>query len=107
FFSSRGRHTRVSRDGSSDVCSSDLAVRHDDGTLTATSRTGRVRVWSWAIAPLDSEQIFTGTTIEEYVEKAAELGGVHWFHNLRRSEERRVGKEARDRCAAGAVKDHS
>lgn len=59
------------------------AVRHDDGTLTATSRTGRVRVWSWGIAPLDSDQIFTGTTIEEYVEKAAELGGVHWFHNLR------------------------
>jgi hypothetical protein len=59
------------------------ATRHDDGTITATSRTGRVRVWSWAIAPLDSEQIHTGTTIEEYVDKAAELGGVHWFHNLR------------------------
>lgn len=59
------------------------ATRHEDGTLTATSRTGRVRVWSWAIAPLDSEQIYTGTTIAEYVEKAAELGGVHWYHNLR------------------------
>ena len=59
------------------------ATRLDDGTLTATMRTGRVRVWSWAIAPLDSEQVHTGTTIESYVEKAAELGGVHWFHNLR------------------------
>ena len=59
------------------------AARADDGTLSATSRTGRVRVWSWAIAPLDSEQVYTGTSIETYVEKAAELGGVHWFHNLR------------------------
>lgn len=59
------------------------AVRADDGTLSATARTGRVRVWSWGIAPLDEERIYTGTTIESYVEKAAELGGVHWFHNLR------------------------
>jgi hypothetical protein len=59
------------------------AVRAADGTLTATYRTGRVRVWSWAIAELDGDRIFTGTTIEAYIEKAAELGGVHWFHNLR------------------------
>lgn len=44
---------------------------------------GRVRVWSWAIAPLDSDIIHHGTTIEAYIEKAAELGGIHWFHNLR------------------------
>jgi hypothetical protein len=44
---------------------------------------GRVRVWSWAIAPVDSDVIYRGTTIESYVEKAAELGGIHWFHNLR------------------------
>jgi hypothetical protein len=59
------------------------AERHEDGSLTATRRTGRVRVWSWAIAPLDSEHVYTGTSIETYFEKAAELGGVHWFHNLR------------------------
>lgn len=60
------------------------ATRHEDGTFTATYRTGRVRVWSWAIAPLDEDDvIYTGTTIESYVEKAAQLGGVHWFHNLR------------------------
>jgi len=59
------------------------AVRAEDGTLTATARTGRVRVWAWAIAVVTSERIFTGTTIEEYVDKAAELGGIHWFHNLR------------------------
>ena len=59
------------------------ATRDAAGSLTATSRTGRVRVWSWAIAPLDSEHIYTGTSVESYVNKAAELGGIHWFHNLR------------------------
>lgn len=59
------------------------ATRDLDGNLSATMRTGRVRIWSWAIAPLDTDQVFTGTTIEGYVEKAAELGGIHWFHNLR------------------------
>lgn len=59
------------------------ATRADDGTLTATSRTGRVRVWAWAIAPVGEDVVYTGTTIQGYVEKAAELGGVHWFHNLR------------------------
>jgi DNA polymerase type B, organellar and viral len=59
------------------------ATKHADGTYTATYRTGRVRVWSWAIAPLDEDVIYTGTTIESYVNKAAHLGGVHWFHNLR------------------------
>lgn len=44
---------------------------------------GRVRVWSWAIAPLNSDVIHHGTTIEDFIEKAAELGGIHWFHNLR------------------------
>jgi len=57
--------------------------RAENGELSATSRTGRVRVWSWAIAPVDGGPIYRGTTIAEYVEKAAELGGIHWFHNLR------------------------
>lgn len=53
------------------------------GKLTATTRTGRVRVWSWAIAPVGGGAVHRGTTIAEYVEKAAELGGIHYFHNLR------------------------
>jgi hypothetical protein len=44
---------------------------------------GRVRVWSWAIAPIDSDVIYHGTTIEAFVDRAAELGGIMWFHNLR------------------------
>lgn len=59
------------------------ATRDSSGQLSATYRTGRVRVWSWAIAPLGETRIYTGTSIETYIEKAAELGGIHWFHNLR------------------------
>lgn len=61
-----------------------VTIRRDEkGRLTATTRVGRVRVWSWAIAPLDEDVIYRGTTIAEYVAKAAELGGIHYFHNLR------------------------
>ena len=59
------------------------ATRNPDGTLTATTRTGRVRVWSWAIAPVGEHNIHRGTDIAGFVDKAAELGGIHWFHNLR------------------------
>lgn len=75
--------TRLAVHLGADVCRTVTATRNDDGTLIATTRTGRVRVWSWAIAPLDSEVVYTGTSIETYFEKAAELGGIHWFHNLR------------------------
>src|SRR2546422_3123772 len=37
FFSSRRRHTRCSRDWSSDVCSSDLYVTHTPGIFKRTS----------------------------------------------------------------------
>lgn len=59
------------------------ATKGSDGRVSATHRTGRVRVWSWAIAPLGEDRVYTGTTIETYIDKAAELGGIHWFHNLR------------------------
>jgi hypothetical protein len=75
--------TRLAVHLGADTCWTVTATREEDGTLTATSRTGRVRVWSWAIAPLDGPEVYTGTTIETYFEKAAELGGIHWFHNLR------------------------
>src|SRR5690606_39829363 len=88
FLSSRRRHTRFSRDWSSDVCSSDLA-RADDGT----SITG-------ADEYEQSQVIFT--KIRNLVEAAgAEMDDVvkmtiyvtNMSHN--RSEERRVGKEGR------------
>src|SRR2546429_6331374 len=43
FFSSRRRHTRCSRDWSSDVCSSDLvAVEAMEGTDQVIARAGRI-----------------------------------------------------------------
>src|SRR2546422_7047772 len=41
FFSSRRRHTRCSRDWSSDVCSSDLKPSTSSVRLTTVARTGR------------------------------------------------------------------
>src|SRR5690606_39579909 len=97
-FSSRRRHTRFSRDWSSDVCSSDLvrlAWSYQDsphiwGTLgctdAATARACR-RVLHGPPVPtrawlLGSRELRSGTGIQDAVV---------------RSEERRVGKEGRGR----------
>src|SRR5256884_1756921 len=53
FFSSRRRHTRCSRDWSSDVCSSDLSWTRRSlapSGRASSSRTGP-RVWWWASRP--------------------------------------------------------
>src|SRR5690606_40431672 len=72
FFSSRRRHTRFSRDWSSDVCSSDLRAA--------------------LVLPDGREEVFEG---------------VMRGRLLRRSEERRVGKECRCRGAADAYETES
>src|SRR5690606_39445347 len=92
FFSSRRRHTRFSRDWSSDVCSSDLK--------TAVLSTG-VRNVAWRVAERQEDgslrfelaPLALGPRIEDeggndvYIVRAG----------LARSEERRVGKECRAR----------
>src|SRR5438477_12662973 len=70
FFSSRRRHTRLTCDWSSDVCSSDLLFRH-----------GR-RETEWRVVKFHR-------TVEDYVSLIQSAG--------LRSEERRVGKEGRSR----------
>src|SRR5690606_40017091 len=79
FFSSRRRHTRFSRDWSSDVCSSDLLnPGHDlEETYTRVSEVCRMLLEK-NILPII-------------------LGGSHDLDY--RSEERRVGKECRSRWA--------
>src|SRR5205809_6603073 len=73
FFSSRRRHTRCSRDWSSDVCSSDLrTTRHDAIRRWVESRGG----WPATVKSTRSRGDGAG---------------------LLRSEERRVGKECRSR----------
>src|SRR2546422_5380109 len=77
FFSSRRRHTRCSRDWSSDVCSSDLPTRVQliDSLIDPGSTRPVFKARRW---PLDSGRVAT------------------WWHPTR-SEERRVGKECRSR----------
>src|SRR5690606_40261004 len=52
FFSSRRRHTRFSRDWSSDVCSSDLRLH--EGAATPWPRYGRAALRSWVQRVIDA-----------------------------------------------------
>src|SRR2546429_2148198 len=85
FFSSRRRHTRCSRDWSSDVCSSDLfgfAYKLDPKTVVLSG---------FALNFLDGGSYEYGDN-KIAVNYGSLLGGI-----FNRSEERRVGKECRSR----------
>src|SRR5256884_9828369 len=96
FFSSRRRHTRCSRDWSSDVCSSDLVGCTPNGDGSFTFRTPQ---------PIELD------TGETFINEYSGVFGI-WVKPLpawrisfdtelmsadNRSEERRVGKECRSR----------
>src|SRR5690606_39287383 len=95
FFSSRRRHTRFSRDWSSDVCSSDLKARKQAAIISV----GRVMI----VRPISdgndrgplcsaiSSRLFCGL-FRHQIAKAAELAEKRGG-----SEERRVGTEGRER----------
>src|SRR5690606_40494497 len=91
FFSSRRRHTRFSRDWSSDVCSSDLL------TVCSSSRSR----WGRG-APFQAFPHLAGTSTwgpaPRYL--AAPISATTRRLGRTRSEERRVGKECRWRWAA-------
>src|SRR5690606_39570135 len=97
FFSSRRRHTRFSRDWSSDVCSSDLAAH---GSVKSYL-IGFVLAVILTIVPfmLAMNGYFTpGTTAAIVLGFAVIQVIVHLVYFLHlRSEERRVGKECRAR----------
>src|SRR5690606_40573732 len=82
FFSSRRRHTRFSRDWSSDVCSSDLIIQVAGGQSLHDRLDGDVVLFEAQGIELDAN----------FPLRAA-------FDGDRRSEERRVGKEGRPRGA--------
>src|SRR2546429_4337051 len=89
FFSSRRRHTRCSRDWSSDVCSSDLVDDLQPGNGTISNLTFNVQNLE------DSAPCFTLAAA-----RLSDQSGVETRLNvkiLERSEERRVGKECRSR----------
>src|SRR5690606_41136185 len=97
-FSSRRRHTRFSRDWSSDVCSSDLRVNGGtllfdtnnyvdiNDTFTATA--------SHAVVPTSGQPRNLG--FHEY-ESSVDVFTTVVGSTDKRSEERRVGKECRAR----------
>src|SRR5690606_40462017 len=97
--SSRRRHTRFSRDWSSDVCSSDLVdeeLVRDPVLLDPAVEDGG--------EPLHLDRVGIGGE-ELHAELQGEHGGRLWWRGARlrpsapasRSEERRVGKECRCR----------
>src|SRR5690606_40606271 len=99
FFSSRRRHTRFSRDWSSDVCSSDLELMNEKGggaerlnqlfIADGKNRNPVDRLRSGDIGcTLKLKNTLTNHTLND---KA---------FNAQRSEERRVGKECRARWSS-------
>src|SRR2546429_6981942 len=81
FFSSRRRHTRCSRDWSSDVCSSDLLK--EQAARTPAPQWVRV-IGGWTEFQFAERRM---PTLDEINDAAPDT----------RSEERRVGKECRSR----------
>src|SRR5687768_18108669 len=90
FFSSRRRHTRCSRDWSSDVCSSDLYIA-TSADIVITARN----IHNWA-----PNATFLEKAMKDF-HAVLKPGGVLAVEEHRadpkRSEERRVGKEGRCR----------
>src|SRR5690606_40469096 len=92
FFSSRRRHTRFSRDWSSDVCSSDLLVSHlfnNQYSGVLVDRLIHGCHHTHLHQTLDQLANF-------YSQALSQLRDEDVFRNIHlRSEERRVGKECR------------
>src|SRR5690606_40727513 len=104
---SRRRHTRFSRDWSSDVCSSDLnaGVASVVDTVSLDSSNGAV-VADFAVDN-NIQLVIIGpeAPLVAGVADAVRKRGIPVFGPGRlRSEERRVGKERRGRGATSAVK---
>src|SRR5690242_20803114 len=86
FFSSRRRHTRLTCDWSSDVCSSDLA----ESASFAARRGDEVRVDPFGCVPGQRP-----TRPQRFIVGVGEDAHQFQCHSVIRSEERRVGKECR------------
>src|SRR5690606_40529326 len=95
FFSSRRRHTRFSRDWSSDVCSSDLIYLNDESKypLQLVLRNILVQNQVNSGMMIDVESYAAKMRVTELIKYGVIM--VSSLPLLIRSEERRVGKECR------------
>src|SRR5690606_39600523 len=91
FFASRRRHTRFSRDWSSDVCSSDLLWRSPDewGDLGSV-----LDEWIEEVSEALAEAVTAAISVID-VQTVVLDGAFPRDVRTRRSEERRVGKGSR------------
>src|SRR5207247_4367802 len=91
FFSSRRRHTRSTRDWSSDVCSSDL-YSYDALDHLSQVTDAQANLTSYGYKTPDCA-CSTGYDLVSF----RDASGRTLAHDYDRSEERRVGKERRSR----------
>src|SRR5690606_41187856 len=97
-FSSRRRHTRFSRDWSSDVCSSDLtSAMKENGTDTANAAAPEKQAAEESHETQASGEVDFGTILEQFEQDQTVYHAGELVEGKVRSEERRVGKEWRDR----------
>src|SRR5690606_41020770 len=90
--SSRGRHTRFSRDWSSDVCSSDLLVEREPNYSLVSARLLMDRLRAEALSFLGIAESATQADMSELYPRALP---AYISRGIERSEERRVGQARR------------
>src|SRR5690606_40056245 len=99
FFSSRRRHTRFSRDWSSDVCSSDLIellFRAANVWLETLETPDRAVRALEKVFDTDAQNATAASRLAPFYEEQGDFARL-----ASRSEERRVGKECRARWWQG------
>src|SRR5690606_41129368 len=101
----RRRHTRFSRDWSSDVCSSDLALQASPAAAVVNVSSGAAHApregWSAYCSAKAGLAMLTRSLDLEYRERGVAVFGLQPGVVDTRSEERRVGKEGGSRETAG------
>src|SRR5699024_11831248 len=97
FFSSRRRHTRSKRDWSSDVCSSDLKAFDNEAGSFQPSGTNNARKLAERPDPTKAKAI-------KYSANSAQPATQPKNSPNTRSEERRVGKECKQRWGKNRTK---
>src|SRR5205809_2899215 len=99
FFSSRRRHTRCSRDWSSDVCSSDLtALRDDAGKLVGFGKVTRDFTERRQAQQALENEVAERRTAERRLQNSEKSLRALSLHLLRTQDEerRRIGRELHD-----------